>query len=127
MRSSLLYFTATAQGLYYLITGIWPLVDIDSFMFITGPKVDIWLVRTVGAMILAVAIPILSARYYNRITFEIVLMAILSALGLTLIDIIYVSNGTISPIYLLDAAAEIPLIILWLIGWKMDKIIKAKS
>ena len=123
-KSSLLYITAAVQGFYYLFTGVWPLIDIDTFMFVTGPKTDIWLVRTVGALILAVAIPILTAWYNGRITFDIVLIAVFSALGLTLIDIIYVLNGTISPIYLLDAAAELPLIICWIIGWKLDK--KAK-
>ena len=42
-------------------------------------------------------------------TGEVVLLAVGSALALAAIDVIYVSNGTISPIYLLDAAAELAL------------------
>lgn len=32
------------QGCYYLITLIWPLVHIKSFMAVTGYKRDVWLV-----------------------------------------------------------------------------------
>jgi hypothetical protein len=45
---------AVAQGLYYRVTGVWPLVNLRTFEAITGPKRDKWLVRTVG--ILAAAI-----------------------------------------------------------------------
>ena len=31
---------AYAQGGFYLVTGIWPLVSIGSFQRVTGPKVD---------------------------------------------------------------------------------------
>jgi hypothetical protein len=39
-----------AQGGYYLVTGLWPLVHLASFEAITGPKVDDWLVRMVGLL-----------------------------------------------------------------------------
>ena len=39
-----------AQGLYYLITGVWPFLSMASFQAITGPKVDGWLVKMVGAL-----------------------------------------------------------------------------
>ncbi len=28
------------QGVFYLATGIWPLVNIQSFEMVTGPKTD---------------------------------------------------------------------------------------
>jgi hypothetical protein len=45
----------------------------------------------------------------RNFSIEITLLAIGSALGLAAIDVIYVLSGTISPIYLADAAAEIGL------------------
>ena len=30
------------QGVYYALTGIWPVVHIGSFMKVTGPKRDLW-------------------------------------------------------------------------------------
>ena len=47
---------ALGQGLYFLVTAIWPLVHIASFMKVTGPKRDIWLVKTVATVIGAVGL-----------------------------------------------------------------------
>jgi hypothetical protein len=33
------------HAVYTLLTAVWPLVDIKSFMIITGHKTDIWLVK----------------------------------------------------------------------------------
>ncbi len=41
---------ATAQGLYLLLTGMWPLVHYRSFEWVSGPKVDDWLVKCVGGL-----------------------------------------------------------------------------
>src|SRR5689334_22911224 len=42
---------ATIQGLYFLATGVWPLFHIESFLAVTGPKTDLWLVQTVAALL----------------------------------------------------------------------------
>jgi hypothetical protein len=39
------------QGAFYAATGLWALVDLDSFMAVTGPKTDHWLVKTVGILV----------------------------------------------------------------------------
>jgi hypothetical protein len=44
---------AARQGVYYLLTGVWPLPSIGSFQRVTGPKTDLWLVRTVGVLVAA--------------------------------------------------------------------------
>jgi hypothetical protein len=38
-------FVPWIQGLYYTISGMWAQVSIDTFMMVTGPKTDIWLVK----------------------------------------------------------------------------------
>jgi hypothetical protein len=38
------------QALYYLATGLWPLVHLSSFEAVTGPKTDDWLVHMVGLL-----------------------------------------------------------------------------
>ena len=51
------------QGLYYLVTGIWPLLSMRTFEAVTGPKADKWLVKTVGVLVGVVgAVLMLSAR-----------------------------------------------------------------
>ena len=109
---------ALIQGLFYVATGVWPLVDIVSFQVVTGPKTDLWLVRTVGVLVTVVGAVLISASRRRRITDEIVLLATGSALGLAAIDLIYSLSGRISAVYLADAAAEIGLALLWMIGWR---------
>jgi hypothetical protein len=105
---------AWAQGVYYAITGIWALVDIDSFQAVTGPKNDLWLVRTVGVLVLVIGAAIFLAGVRGTPTLEIAFLAAASALGLAAIDIIYVTADVISGIYLLDAGAELLLAGLWI-------------
>jgi hypothetical protein len=105
---------ALAQGAYFLATGIWPLVHMSSFLRVTGHKRDLWLVRTVGALIGVTGATILSAAQRDRITGEIAFLAAGSAGALGAVDTIYTSRGRIPPVYLLDAVAEAGLVALWL-------------
>jgi hypothetical protein len=50
------------------------------------------------------------------VTPEIVLLGAGSALSLAAIDVVYVSLGRISSIYLLDAVAEIGLAVAWVLA-----------
>ena len=112
---------ALAQGIFYLVTGAWPLVSIRSFEAITGPKADRWLVKTAGVLIMAIGAALTLAGSRKSVTPEMRLLAVGSALGLTGIDIVYVARGRISKIYLLDAAAELGLVTGWaLIGWRVS-------
>jgi len=106
---------AMVQGIYYLITGIWPLLHLPSFEKVSGPKTDKWLVRTVGVLITAIGavLCLAAARRKPLAEPEIPTLAVGSAAGLTAIDVIYVAKGRISPIYLLDALLEIVLMAAW--------------
>lgn len=105
---------ALVQGAFYVATGLWALLDLDSFMAVTGPKTDRWLVKTVGILVTVIGAALLLAWRSGRITPEVVLLAAGSAVSLAAIDIVYVSNDTISRIYLLDAVAEIGLALAWI-------------
>ena len=112
------------QGVYYLLTGVWPLVSIRSFIWVTGQKTDHlptgleedhWLVMTVSVLITAIALGILTAAWRNETVLSIAIVAVGAAVGLTAIDLIYVAREVILPIYLLDAVLEVPLILAWII------------
>ena len=107
---------AWIQGVFYLATGAWALVDLDSFMAVTGPKVEHWLVKTVGSLVAVIGVVFLSAARNRRVSSEIALLGIGCALALATIDVFYVSVGRISSIYLLDAAAEVGLAAAWLLA-----------
>jgi hypothetical protein len=86
---------AYGQGIYFLIMGLWPILDIQSFLWITGPKSDLWLVRTLGLLIAAVGFALVRA----------------------VSDLFYVALGSISRIYLWDAGIQIGLVLMWRWLW----------
>ena len=104
------------QGIYYLVTGIWPLIDLNSFEMVTGPKHDHWLVQTVGVLIAVVAVVLLVAAWRRRVSATAAVLAIGSAVALAGVDIVFVSRGIIPPIYLGDAVLEVLLLIGWAIA-----------
>ena len=116
MNDRLARHTGLAQGAFYLATGVWPLLHLGSFEAVTGPKTDDWLVRTVGVLVAVIGFVLLMAVRRGRVTPEIVLLGAGSAAGLAAIDVVYVLAHVISPIYLLDAAAELGLASAWAVA-----------
>jgi hypothetical protein len=114
--TDIMCWTALVQGAYYVLTGVWSLLHIDSFMAVTGPKTDIWLVKTVGVLVLVIGAVYLLAGRRRRFTPEVVLLGVGAALALGLVEVVYVSAGRISSIYLLDALAEAVFIAGWVFG-----------
>lgn len=113
----MLLWVAWIYAVYFLLTGIWPVVHIRSFMAVTGPKTDLWLVRTVGLLIAAIGLCVALAAARHQIQHAILVLALASAGFLMLIDVIYVAKRVIARIYLVDAAVEAMLIVAWLIAW----------
>ena len=107
------------QGIFYLTTGIWPVLHIDSFMWVTGSKTDIWLVKMVGLLSITISISMFSQLKQNQ---QPILLSISSAISFLAIDVYYVINGTISRVYLADAAIE--LIFLTTAGFSSVRRIK---
>lgn len=98
------------QGLYYLLTALWPLVHMRSFEKVTGPKNDHWLVYTVAAMVLCSAVVLLSAAIGQfMLSKEAIVLALGNILALSAVDLVFSLRGVISKVYLLDAAVEIIL------------------
>lgn len=108
---------AWLQGVFYLLTGVWPLVSMGTFVAVTGPKVDLWLVVTVGVLVAVIGAVLLLGAWRNRIGPELVLLAVGSAGGLAAVDLVYALGDRIWDIYLLDAVVEILLALLWLLAW----------
>jgi hypothetical protein len=117
----LLRAAALAQGGYFLVTGVWPLLHMRSFEAVTGPKRDRWLVKTVGSVIAVVGGVLLDAARRERIDRSAARLAIGTAAALTAIDVVYVAKRRISRVYLLDAAAEVGLMGLWAAGLRAHR------
>src|SRR5262249_34251402 len=73
--------------------GVWPLVNIDTFQLVTGPKTDLWLVRMVGVLVAAIGVILLLAAWRRQTAAEVAVLAVASAATLAAIDVIYVSGG----------------------------------
>jgi hypothetical protein len=101
------------QSAYFLITALWPLIHIESFLRITGQKKEVWLVKTVSVLLCSIGITLLSSAYFNEINRSIIVLALSSAAGLIMIDVYYTIKGKILPVYLADASLEAGLIICW--------------
>jgi len=105
---------AQLQGGVFLFGGLWPILHIRSFEWVTGPKADRWLVKTVAGLLTVIAVALLGAAKERRITPELEVVATGSAAVLATIDVVYVSRRRISRVYLLDAAAQLAIIGAWL-------------
>jgi hypothetical protein len=99
-----------AQGAYYAATGISPFVSRRAFEAVTGPKTEWWLVQTVGGLVGAVGAGLLGAGLNRRATPDVLGIAGGCAATLVAIDVVHVARGRISPVYLLDAVAELALL-----------------
>lgn len=106
---------AWAQGIYFLATGVWPLLHRASFEAVTGAKTDYWLVQTVGVLVSVIGLALLAATTAGTLQASTCVLACGSALGLAAIDLMHVSSGRIAGIYLADAAVEIILVVGWVI------------
>ena len=103
------------QGLYYLATGIWPIISMRSFEAVTGPKKDDWLVKTVGMLIGVIGVSLIASARRRRPVQDQVLLGAGSAAGLAAVDTVYALERRISPSYLLDAVVEMVLVAGWLL------------
>jgi hypothetical protein len=112
---------ALAQGVYYLLTGVWPLASIRSFQAVTGPKTDLWLVKTVGVLVALIGGVLLVGGVRRRPTPEVELMGAGAAAGLAGIDTVYATKRRISAIYLLDAVLEALLVLAWALGRRRER------
>jgi len=112
------------QGGYTLLTALWGLVDIDSFMAVTGPKTDIWLVKTVSVVLLAVAAALLCFLWVRSDPLPAIVLGFLTSAGLAAIDFYYSTKGVISQVYALDGVAEVLFALIWIYLLKERKRLK---
>jgi hypothetical protein len=107
---------ALVQGIYFFVSGIWPVLHMSSFLRVTGPKTDLWLVRTVGLILAVIGAALILAQVYAQVNAAIIVLAIGSALSLAVIEFIYVSRKVIPRIYLADAVIQVLIIGWWILS-----------
>lgn len=113
------------QATYIFLTAVWPLVDIQSFMEVTGYKTDVWLVKTVGALLIPVAASLYAHLFFRTNHTPALILGSLTAVAFICIDFYYALNDVISNIYLVDGAIEILFLIAWVFA--MPKVLNHKD
>ncbi|MBN9164817.1 MAG: hypothetical protein BGO98_41560 [Myxococcales bacterium 68-20] len=112
VRDTTLATLARAQGAWYVLAGLWPILHMPSFVAVTGPKREGWLVKTVGVLIVVTGTALLvGARAKEWKTVSVLGAGAAASLGG--ISFIYASKRRISPIYLLDALSELAITAVW--------------
>jgi hypothetical protein len=99
-----------AQGGYYVATGVAPFVSRRLFERVTGPKLEWWLVQTVGVLVTGIGGGVLGAALRRRDVPEIVGIATACAAGLAAVDVVHVARRRISPVYLVDAGIQLAFV-----------------
>lgn len=97
------------QGIYFVVTGIWPLLNMASFITATGPKQDTWLVEMVGLLSTSIGLTYIVTSLRRRAL--PILLSYSVSFSFLVMDLIYVMSGEIDQIYLLDAGIQAAFII----------------
>src|SRR3954447_19280503 len=103
---------AQAQGVFNVVSGVWPLVSMRTFEAVYGPKTDRWLVQTVAGLLTTVGCAQLLSRDPGQLRLARV-VGVGTAATLLTVDAVYVPKRRISRMYLQDAVCELG----WLAGW----------
>jgi hypothetical protein len=113
-----------SQGMYYVLTGLWPILHLESFMAVTGPKTDTWLVKMVGLLAASIGIYLVRVTVRRTANTDTALLCILSAISFLAIDIYYAGAiDRIRNIYLADLVPEL----VFTAGWFMLYLKLSKS
>jgi hypothetical protein len=119
-------YLLTAQGIYYLVTGLWPLVHMESFLVVTGPKTDTWLVKTVAALLIPVSLTMLAginSKIKNAT--PVIVLASTAAIAFICIDFYYSLAGVIRTVYMLDGVIQAFFLAAWAAVLARMKLVRA--
>lgn len=103
------------QGIYYILTGIWRLINIESFIRVTGAKTDIWLVQTVGLLLLPYGLLCFYIANNAQKNLIIAMALALCSVCLAGINVYYYLRNDISWVYSVDIVIEMIFLVYWIL------------
>jgi hypothetical protein len=114
-----------AQGIYYLLLGLWPLLGIGSYQAATEYVETPWIVHSAAVLLLVIGATLCLAAYRRQGTAEILTLAFGSGLGMAIVDLHLYYRG-LSWLFVLDAILQVLLMAFWLYGWQRTRQAEAK-
>ncbi|MFP2963825.1 hypothetical protein ACLEPN_40405 [Myxococcus sp. 1LA] len=121
---------AEVQGAYFLLKGLWPLLQPKRVTRRIGPVREGWLMKTVCGLAGAVGATLLTAHRNSRVTPELRNLGIGSAFALLVVDVsTYATNRKRrAPLFLGDAAIQAGLLVAQWRAWRrMPMVIDARA
>jgi hypothetical protein len=103
--------TLLIQAVYFFLTGIWPLLHMESFVAVTGPKTDVWLVKTVGALLIPVSATIALHAIENKRGRAAITLSVGSSAAFACIDFYYSMKHVISNTYIADGFIQLVFLV----------------
>ena len=113
-----------AQSTYIFITAAWPILDIESFMAVTGYKTDIWLVKTVGALLIPIAACLSMYLFIRSDIRPAIVLGTLTSISFLTIDFYYALSDVISDVYMVDGIVQLFFLAAW-ISFAAKRVLKA--
>lgn len=101
------------HGLYLLVGGLWPLLYMQGFEAVTGPKVEHFLVRSIALILLLTAANLFTQLDKPRVEQSATVMAAGVSLILGLVGIISAAGGWVWPIYFIDGGVHTLFALSW--------------
>jgi hypothetical protein len=99
------------QAVYFLIMGLWPLLNLASFERVTGEKQDTWLAKSIAWLFVVIGLQLLFTGDYR----DMAIVGLGSAIVVAGADLYYSLTKRISKVYLLDVVPQFLFIAAWLL------------
>jgi len=114
---------AIAQGVYYLAVGLWPVLDLKTFMFATGPKLEGWLPKGVGACMANIGAAMAAAGARGKVARELRLLGTTTALSFAPTHFWYAGiRRRISRVYLVNGTIQLGFVAAWAFAaWRENR------
>jgi hypothetical protein len=105
---------AMLHGGYLLAMGLWPIVGLDTFKKVTGPKPEGWLAKGVGACLANIGAAIGAAGARGKVSRELRILGASTGLTFAVMDFWYAGfRRRIARVYLLNGVAQLGFAALW--------------
>lgn len=104
-RWRLLRLILGGQGVYYVLTGLWPFLHLRSFTWVVGPKPDLFQLSVTSALIVAIGVALFAAAVRQRPSASAAVLSIAAALAFIVVDLRF--RSLLRAPYWVDFAVEV--------------------